>query len=170
MLEGQSRFMAHERLRTKIQRSLVVQTRSTTESSRMVGLPHLATGLFLFCDDDRRRVGAHKGTASAQGWPLLIPVIVVIVQWIRPTILGWAVICLPTLIYISVGACYIITENLGPHPQWERDPSGVVLGSLFLGVLLASCILLIFAARPRAFSGTMPHDKHGSLRPELHEH
>jgi hypothetical protein len=99
-------------------------------------------------------MGAHDGATATQGWPLLVPIVVVIVQWIRPTILGWAIICLSTLIYFGVGAYYMITENFGPHPQWKHDLGGVILGSLFLVVLLAVCIALIFAARPRAFLET----------------
>jgi len=102
----------------------------------------------------------HNGATAAQVWPLLIPIVVVIVQWIRPTVLGWAVICLPTILYFGVGVYYMITENLGPHPQWEHDLGGVILGSLFLAVLLAACLSLMFAARPRAFPGPIGNHSH----------
>lgn len=94
-------------------------------------------------------VAAHSGAPAVQMLPLLIPILVVIVQWVRPTILGWSVIFLPTFLYFGVGVYYAITNNLGPHPQWEHDLGGLVLGSFFLAALLVACIAVTFAARPR---------------------
>jgi hypothetical protein len=96
----------------------------------------------------------HSGARVAQMWPLLVPIVILIVQWARPTVLGWIVVFLPTLLYFGVGVYYIITNNLGAHPQWEHDSEGVILGSFFLAALLAVCIVLIFAARPRALHET----------------
>jgi hypothetical protein len=97
---------------------------------------------------------AHSGATAAQMLPLLIPVVIVIVQWVRPTILGWAVIFLPTFLYFGIGVYYAITNNLGPHPQWEHDLGGLILGSFFLAALLAACLAVMFAARPRRFHET----------------
>ena len=89
------------------------------------------------------------GASAAQMWPFLIPVAILILQWVRPTLLGWAVISLPTCLYFCVGIYYAVANNLRSHPQWEYDSEGVILGSVFLAVLLGMCIALIVAARPR---------------------
>jgi len=94
----------------------------------------------------------HSGTRAAQLWPLLIPVLIAILQIVRPTLLGWAIIFLPTILYFGVGIYYAITNNLGPHPQWENDEGGVILGSVFLAALLVICIAVGIAARPRKTS------------------
>ena len=96
----------------------------------------------------------HSRARAAQMWPLLIPIVILIVQWVRPTPLGWAVIFMPTFLYFGVGVYYAISNNLGPHPQWEYDSEGVILGSVFLAALLGVCIALTFAARPRALHET----------------
>ncbi len=101
----------------------------------------------MFADE----VAFHSGATAGHLWPLLIPIGIVIVQWVRPTVLGWAVIFLPTFMYFGLGVYYAVANNLGPHPQWEHDLQGVVLGSFFLGALLAACGVLMFAARPRKF-------------------
>jgi hypothetical protein len=94
------------------------------------------------------------GASAAKVWPLLIPVAILILQWIRPTILVWAVISLPTFLYFGVAIYYAITNNLGPHPQWEYDSEGVVLGSVFLAALLGVCVALMAAAKLGAFRET----------------
>jgi hypothetical protein len=99
-------------------------------------------------------IAFHSGVMAVQMWPLVIPVLIVIAQWVRPTMLGWAVICLPTFLYFVVGVYYLVRNNLGPHPQWEHDSGGVILGSFFLAALLAACIALMFAARPRVLHET----------------
>jgi len=96
----------------------------------------------------------HSGTRAAQMWPLLMPIVVLITQWVRPTLLGWVVIFLPTFLYFGVGVYYAITNNLGPHPQWEHDSEGVILGGVFLAALLGVCLALTLAARPRALHET----------------
>jgi len=96
----------------------------------------------------------HNGARAAQLWPLLIPVVILIVQWVRPTLVGWAVIFLPTVLYFGVGVYYAIRNNLGPHPQWEHDSAGVILGSAFLAGLFGACVALMFAAKPRVLHET----------------
>jgi hypothetical protein len=96
----------------------------------------------------------HSGATATQMWPFLIPIVIIVVQWARPTILGWLVICLPTFLYFGLGVYYLVRNNLRPHPQWEYDSGGVILGSFFLAALLAACIALMFAARPRVLHET----------------
>jgi len=98
----------------------------------------------------------HRGASVAQMSPLLIPIVILVVQWVRPTILGWVVISLPTFLYFGVGVYCLITNNLGPHPQWEHDSGGVILGSIFLAALFGACVALMFAARPKALPETAP--------------
>jgi hypothetical protein len=90
----------------------------------------------------------------AQAWPLLVPLVVVIVQWVRPTILGWACIAMPTFLYFCIGVYYAVANNLGPSQQWEYDREGVVFGTVYLTVLLGVCMALTFAAWPRASRDT----------------
>jgi hypothetical protein len=94
------------------------------------------------------------GASAIKLWPLLIPVAILILQWVRPTIIVWAIISLPTFLYFGIGIYYFITNNLGPHPQWEHDSEGVILGSVFLGLLLAVCIVLMAPAKLGAFRET----------------
>jgi hypothetical protein len=98
-----------------------------------------------------------SGASAAQMWPLLIPIVIPIVQWVRPTILGWAVIFLPTFLYFAIGFYYAIRNNIGPHPQWEDDSEGVILGTVYLATLLGVCAALMFAARPRFLHETRAH-------------
>jgi hypothetical protein len=106
-------------------------------------LVYLPTAM-MFADE----MSAHSGVGAAQMLPLFIPIVVVGAQWIRPTILGWAVLFLPTFLYFGIGVYYLITNNLGPHPQWEHDLEGVILGFVFLVALFGVCVALMFAARP----------------------
>jgi hypothetical protein len=96
----------------------------------------------------------HGGAKTAQMWPLLLPIVIIIVQWMRPTLLGWVVLSLPTMIYFGVGIYYLVDNNLGAQPQWKTDSAGVILGFVFLGALLCVCVALIFGARPRVLDGS----------------
>jgi hypothetical protein len=87
------------------------------------------------------------GTDVSEMWPFLIPIGIVILQLIRPTLLVWAVISLPTFVYFAVPIYYIIVNNIGPHPQWKDDSEGVILGAVFLTALFGLCVALIFAFR-----------------------
>jgi len=94
----------------------------------------------------------HVGANTIQLSALLVPILIVVVQLIRPTILGWIVIFSPTFLYFCVGVFYFVGNNLGSRPQWQDDLEGVVLGSLFLVALLGACMALSFAAKPGALS------------------
>ena len=95
---------------------------------------------FLFAGE----VYFHSGAGASQLLPLLIPVVIVLLQWVRPTILGWSIIFLLTVLYFCVGVYYVFTNDLGR----AYDSSGLVVSSLFLLALLGVCIALAFA-RPR---------------------
>ena len=99
---------------------------------------------FLFAEEAH----FHSGAGANQFVPLLIPVVIVLLQWVRPTILGWSIIFLLTVLYFCVGVYYVFTNNLGPQPQWAYDSSGLVVSLLFLLALLGVCIALAFT-RPR---------------------
>ena len=119
-------------------------------------LVYLFTAM-MFADE----MAAHSGATATQLLPLLIPIVIIVVQWIRPTVLGWAVVSLPTFLYLGVGIYYEIKNDLGPHPQWEHDSEGVILGWFFLAALLAACLALTFAARPRRVHETKTAEPDG---------
>ena len=79
------------------------------------------------------------------GLPLLLLVLVALVQLIYPTVLGWAAIILPTAIYGALGVWTVASDFTRTSAHWESDPSGLVLGIVFLAVVLA-----VFAGLVRA--------------------
>jgi hypothetical protein len=81
--------------------------------------------------------------------PLLIPVVVVVTQIAYPTLLGWAVLFIPSVLYGSAGIYYLVRNATQRPPQWEDDLGGFVMGSVFVGAYLAVCFCL-FLARPRS--------------------
>jgi hypothetical protein len=85
----------------------------------------------------------------AKAWPLLIPIALLIIHLMHPTLLGWLVFFVPTLLYLGVGVYYAISNNLGPHPQWQTDREGVVLGSVVTAAMLGACVAL-YAGKPKA--------------------
>jgi hypothetical protein len=66
-------------------------------------LVYLPTAL-LFADE----MSAHSGAGVLAMFPLLIPVVVAVAQMIYPTLLGWAVILIPSVLYAGVGVFYLI--------------------------------------------------------------
>ena len=93
-------------------------------------------------------MAAHSGAGVLAMLPLLIPVAIAVAQMIYPTLLGWAVIVVPSVLYAGVGVFYLIRNATRRQPQWEYDLSGFILGSVFVGAFIAVCIALILA-RPR---------------------
>ena len=106
-------------------------------------LVYLPTAL-LFADE----MAAHSGAGIAAMLPLLVPIAIVVAQMIYPTLLGWAVILIPSVLYGGVGVFYLIRNATERHPQWEYDLSGFIMGSIFVGAWVAVCLALILA-RPR---------------------
>jgi hypothetical protein len=98
------------------------------------------------------------GADLAQVWPLFIPIPILVLQWVRPTVLVWVAISLPTFLYFGIVAFYEIIDITGPRPhgqsQWDSDSQGVILGWIFFAAWLVVCIALMFAPRPGAFRET----------------
>jgi len=93
--------------------------------------------------------GARGWADLLRAWPFFIPLGVVVLQWIRPTILGWALLGLPGAVY-SVGAVVqIVLDSLGPHPLWRGNPGDFILGSITLVLTIAILAGLMYAGWPR---------------------
>ena len=86
---------------------------------------------------------------AARAWPFLIPVGLLIVHVVYPTLLGWLIFFVPTVLYLGAGVYYAVSNNIGPHPQWQGDMEGVVLGSVFIAAMFGVCAAL-YSARPRS--------------------
>jgi hypothetical protein len=82
----------------------------------------------------------HSGATAMQMWPLVIPIVIVIVQWVRPSVLGWAVICLPTFLYFGVGVYYWsgITSDHIPSGSTIQEASSLARSSWPRSLPLAS--------------------------------
>jgi len=93
-------------------------------------------------------LAAHSGAGVLAMLPLLIPVAIAFAQMIYPTMLGWWIIIIPSVLYAAVGLFYLIRNATERPPQRERDLSGFILGSIFVGAFVASCVALIFG-RPK---------------------
>jgi hypothetical protein len=94
------------------------------------------------------------GTSVGQMWPFLIPVAILVLQLVQPTILVWAVISLPTFLYFGIFIYYAIAYKVGPQPMWDYDSQGVILGWVFFPALLGACVSLMVAAKLGAFRET----------------
>jgi hypothetical protein len=90
------------------------------------------------------------GASARQMWPFLIPVPILVLQWVRPTILVWAVISLPTFLYLGIYSYYAIT--VGPQRQWISED--VILRCVFFSALLGASVALMAAAKLGAFRET----------------
>jgi len=93
--------------------------------------------------------GLHLG----QTLPFLVPVAVVIIQMIYPTLFGWAIIVVPSLVYTVNGAYYLI-RNI-TEKQWAYDRQGLLLGLVFVIAYVGVCIALFFS-RSQIESGVIP--------------
>ncbi len=79
-------------------------------------------------------------------WTLVGPVIALLVmQWIYPTVLGWAVFFLPTVFFTGVGAFYVIWPIISSQERWSAR---TLISASFVIVLGGVCMAL-FIARPR---------------------
>jgi hypothetical protein len=87
---------------------------------------------------------AHSEPGILAMLPLLIPLAVAVGQMIYPTLLGWYVIIIPSVLYTGVGVFYLIRNATERQPQWQHDLSGFILGSIFVGAFVVVCIALIF--------------------------
>lgn len=110
-------------------------------------IPYLLTA-WLFAGE----MAFHSGARPYQMLPLLIPVFVVAVQLAYPTLLGWALFFVPSVLYCGTGVYYLLRNATERQPQWEYDLGGFIMGLFFVGSYVAVCLCL-FHARPRC-SGT----------------
>lgn len=84
--------------------------------------------------------------SGPSAWLLLAPgLLVALLQWLRPTLLSWAALLLPTIGFTAVGGYFVLATNLGAHPRWEEDPAGAVASAVFLALLMGLCVALFFA-------------------------
>ena len=70
--------------------------------------------------------------------PMLLPIGIILLQVLRPTLLGWAAVLTGFTFYTVIG-CYFLIRNFG-WSQWRVDTSGFVLGSMPIAALMAICI------------------------------
>lgn len=121
-----------------------------------------ALGYLLFClvMVADLNVGSTPLRALSRSWPLLIPMVVLLVQWVRPTLLGWAVIFWPAHTYISIAAATAAFDGFGRDPQWRHDPTAFFLGFMLLVWMSAWTFGLMWAAwpRPRLAKSPLPAD------------
>jgi len=64
--------------------------------------------------------------------PLLIPIVVVLVQMVYPTLLGWAVIVIPSVFFAGIGVCAVVLT--APARYWQHDLAGLVISSVVAGL------------------------------------
>ena len=80
--------------------------------------------------------------------PLLIPIGVVLVQIAYPTLLGWAVIAIPSALFAGVGVFFVVLT--APARDSQHEPAGLVISSVAAGVYVLVCVALWFARPKRA--------------------
>jgi amino acid transporter len=78
--------------------------------------------------------------------PLLIPVAVVLVQLAYPTLLGWAVIVMPSVFFAGVGVVSVILT--APVRIQRHESAALVISSIAAAVYVLVCVALWFA-RPK---------------------
>jgi hypothetical protein len=97
--------------------------------------------MMIFCADF-----AFWNLRPFQLLPLLIPIVIILVQLIWPTLLGWAVIALPSVFVAGVGVVSVI---LTASARVQQDELGaLVISSVAAGVYVLVCVALWFA-RPK---------------------
>jgi hypothetical protein len=78
--------------------------------------------------------------------PLLIPLAVVIVQLAYPTLLGWAVVVIPSVFVAGVGVVSVVITV--PARDLPHDLGRLVISSIAAGVYVLVCVALWYA-RPK---------------------
>ena len=78
--------------------------------------------------------------------PLLIPIVVILVQIVYPTMPGWAVIAIPSGFFAGVVVFFVVVTVPGRDPRYE--PQGLVISSVAAAVYVLVCVALWFA-RPK---------------------
>ncbi|MCX6924371.1 MAG: hypothetical protein NT154_14325 [Verrucomicrobia bacterium] len=78
--------------------------------------------------------------------PLLIPIVVVLVQLAYPTLLGWAVIVMPSVFCAGVGVFFVVVT--APARIRQHELAALVISSVTAAVYVLVCVALWFA-RPK---------------------
>ncbi len=78
--------------------------------------------------------------------PLLIPVVVVLVQLAYPTLLGWAVLVIPSVFTAGVGVFFVVAT--APARVQQHELAALVISSVTAAVYVLVCVALWFA-RPK---------------------
>ncbi len=89
---------------------------------------------------------------------LLVPIAVALVQFFRPTLLGWGLIAAPTVILAGSGVVGFFVSIVGPFGLM-----GVLPSALLVGVIVTIAAVIV-SARPRAGGSaapTAPHPRAG---------
>jgi len=89
-------------------------------------------------------MAATEWSDIVSAWPLFIPLALVVVQWIRPTILVWALISLPGLLYPLAGLAWAVFVN--PN---EIEMGNLVMGTAFLLVVMGMALAIAWATFPK---------------------
>jgi hypothetical protein len=90
-------------------------------------------------------IGFHQGIPMWRMWPLTIPLILIIFQIIYPTLIVWFLIAAPFALYTCVGIYFFVKRTFGA--QWEYDPSGYIMGFVFILTMALICLGL-YKKRP----------------------
>ena len=78
--------------------------------------------------------------------PLLIPIAAVVVQMAYPTLLGWAVIAIPSGFFTGVIVFFVVVT--GPARVQQHELAALAVSSVAAGVYVLVCAALWFA-RPK---------------------
>lgn len=71
-------------------------------------------------------------------WPFLLPVAVIVVQWVRPTFLGWVLIMVPTIAVVAAGFGLLLWATINdPEAAVRLVPMLLVVGAVGYGMLRA---------------------------------
>jgi hypothetical protein len=81
---------------------------------------------------------------ASSRWLLPLPLLVIVIQWLWPTILGWALIAVPTVLYAVGGVAFALRQAAGPGPS----RGSLRLSLAFLAILAVSLAGALFATRP----------------------
>ena len=82
---------------------------------------------------------------------LLIPIVVVLVQVGYPTLLGWAVIVMPSVFFTGVMAYFVVVTAPG---RLQHDLAGLVISSVAAGIYVLVCVALWYA-RPKGVNSAV---------------
>jgi hypothetical protein len=85
--------------------------------------------------------------------PLLIPLTVIIVQLAYPTLLGWAVVVIPSGFFAGVGVASVVIT--APARYLPHHLARLVISSIASGVYVLVCVALWYARPKRVDSAVL---------------